>query len=132
MKNYWEKVPSLGAIVAAAGCPICFPALAAVGSVFGLGALAAYENQFILITQIFVGLSLVFAVISFKRTRFKLSLTIALLSGILIFAAWYVFWNEALVYLGLAGIFISAVWNIILEKRIGECKTANVKLGGFR
>ncbi len=123
MKHYWEKVPSFGAIVAAAGCPICFPALAAVGSVFGLSALAAYENQFILVTQIFVALSLVFAVLSFRRTRVKLSLMIALLSGVLIFGSWYIFWNEALVYLGLAGIFISAVWNIRLEKRIRECKT---------
>ena len=89
MKSYIEKIPSIGAIIAAAGCPICFTALAAVGSVFGLGALAAFESQFLIITQIFVELSVLFAVISFRRTGQKLSLSIALISGVLFFGSWY-------------------------------------------
>jgi hypothetical protein len=48
MKSLLEKLPSFGAIVAAADCPICFLALATVGSVFGLGANAAFENQLII------------------------------------------------------------------------------------
>jgi mercuric ion transport protein len=119
-KSYLEKVPSIGAIIAAAGCPICFPALAAIGSMFGLGALAAYENQFLIITQIFVVLSLIFAVISFRRTGSRPSLAIALVSGALFFGSWYVYWNPFIVYTALAGIFITAIWNTVLEKRIRE------------
>lgn len=119
-KTYLEKVPSIGAIVAAAGCPICFPALAAVGSVFGLGALAAYESQFLIITQVFVLLSLLFAVVSFRRTGYMLTLVISLLSGALFFGSWYVYWDPVIVYVALAGIFIAAIWNTILEKRVRD------------
>ena len=120
MKSYIEKIPSIGAIIAAAGCPICFPALAAVGSVFGLGALAAYESQFLIITQIFAALSVLFAVISFRRTGHKLSLSIALISGALFFGSWYLFFSQAVIYIALAGIFVTAIWNTVLEKRARE------------
>jgi mercuric ion transport protein len=122
MKENLDKLPAFGAVIAAAGCPVCFPALAAVGSVFGIGALAAYESQLIILTQIFVILSMVFAVVSYRRTQYKPSLIIALVSGVLIFGTWYLFWNPVIVYLGLAGISGVAVWNIILENRIRACR----------
>jgi mercuric ion transport protein len=121
MKQLLEKAPSVGAIVAAAGCPVCFPALAAVGSVFGLGALAAYESQFILLTQAFIVLSVVFAVVSYRRTHYKPSLLTAILSGVLFFIAWYVIGNTALIYLGMVGIFLTAMWNIYIENRVKTC-----------
>jgi len=120
MKPYIEKIPSIGAIIAAAGCPICFPALAAIGSVFGLGSLAAYESQFLIITQIFFVLSVLFAVISFRRSGHKLSLSIALISGALFFGSWHLYFNQALIYIALAGIFVTAIWNTVLEKRARE------------
>ena len=107
----------MGAIVAAAGCPICFPALAAVGSVFGLGALAAYESQFLIITQIMVVLSLIFSVVSYRRTSYKSPLVLAICSGILFFGSWYLMFNQVLIYIALAGILTSAVWNTAVEKR---------------
>jgi mercuric ion transport protein len=118
IKLYLEKIPSVGAVIAAAGCPLCFPALAAVGSAFGFGALAAYENQFLLITQIFVALSVLFAVVSYRRTRSKLPLTMTVVGAVLFFAAWYILWHPTIIYLGLAGIFVAAIWNVILEKRL--------------
>src|SRR5216117_287385 len=45
MKIHLEKIGSLGAVIAAAACPICFPKLALLGALFGLGALGAYESQ---------------------------------------------------------------------------------------
>ena len=121
MKSQLEKLPSFGAIVAAAGCPICFPALAAIGSVFGLGALAAYENELIIVTQLLLVLSVVFAVVSFRRTKRKSTLFITILSVILIFGSWYLFWSEALVYFGFAGVLIAAVWNLFLERHVRQC-----------
>ena len=100
-KALLDKLPSVGAIVVAAGCPICFPALAGVGSIFGLGALAAYEGQFIILTQAFIALSMLFAVVSYRRTQYKPSLLIAIFSGVLFFFAWYVMGNTAFIYLGM-------------------------------
>jgi mercuric ion transport protein len=121
MKQLLEKIPSVGAIVAAAGCPVCFPVLAGVGSAFGLGALAAYESQFILLTQVFIVLSVVFAVVSYRRTQYKPSLLIAVLSGALFFFAWYVIGNTLLIYLGMVGIFATAMWNLYIENRVKKC-----------
>ncbi|NIP23548.1 MAG: hypothetical protein GWN81_16640 [Phycisphaerae bacterium] len=120
MKTYLEKIPSLGAIIAAAGCPICFPALAAVGSVLGLGALAAYENQLLIITQILVAFSLIFSVVSHRRTRFKSSFVLAIGSGVLFFGSWYFMFNQVVIYIALAGIFVSAIWNTVVEKRVRD------------
>lgn len=118
MQHILEKIPSIGAILAAAGCPVCFPALAAAGSVFGISALAAYESQFIILTQVFIALSVLFAVVSYRRTKHKPSFLIAIFSGVLFFFAWYVMGNTAFIYLGMAGIFATAMWNIYLERQI--------------
>jgi hypothetical protein len=40
-RAFVEKFGSIGAIIAAAACPICFPKLALIGSAVGLGVLAA-------------------------------------------------------------------------------------------
>ena len=123
MKAQLEKLPSFGAIVAAAGCPICFPALAAVGSVFGLGAIAAYESQLIIVSQIFLVLSAGFAVVSFRRTKKKATLILSFLSVTVIFGSWYLFWNTTLIYIGFAGVFAAAVGNIVFENRVRKCGT---------
>ncbi len=121
VKQVLEKLPSVGAIIAAAGCPVCFPGLAAFGSVFGLGALAAYESQFIILTQVFIALSVVFAVVSYRRTHYKPSFFIAIFSGILFFFAWHAIGNTPLIYLGMGGIFVTAIWNIYLDKQTKSC-----------
>ncbi len=54
MKTHLEKIGSLGAVIAAAACPVCFPKLALIGALFGLGALGAYESQLFIAAQILV------------------------------------------------------------------------------
>lgn len=39
-----EKVGSLGAVVAAMGCAMCFPAIAGLGAAIGLGFLSQWEG----------------------------------------------------------------------------------------
>ena len=117
MKKLLEIAPSIGAVIAAAGCPICFPALAAVGSLFGLGAFAAYESQFIVLTQVFIAMSMIFAFLSYRRTQYVPSLIVSIISGVLFFVAWYAIKSTALIYFSMAGLFVTAIWNIITEKR---------------
>lgn len=47
MTSVADKTGSLGALVSAAACPACFPALASLGAALGLGALAQYEALFV-------------------------------------------------------------------------------------
>jgi mercuric ion transport protein len=42
-----DKVGSLGAVVSAMGCAACFPAIASLGAVIGLGFLSRWEWVFI-------------------------------------------------------------------------------------
>ena len=42
-----DKVSSLGAVVAAMGCAMCFPAIASLGAAIGLGFLSQWEWLFI-------------------------------------------------------------------------------------
>jgi hypothetical protein len=58
MKDSVGKFGSLGAVLAAIFCPVCFPKLALLGVFFGLGALAKYEIVFFYATQAFVLLML--------------------------------------------------------------------------
>ncbi|RCE99107.1 MerC family mercury resistance protein, partial [Escherichia coli] len=42
-----DKAGAFGAVVSAAGCAACFPAIASLGAAVGLGFLQEYEGLFI-------------------------------------------------------------------------------------
>lgn len=42
-----DKVGSLGALVSAMGCAMCFPAIASLGAALGLGFLSQWEGLFV-------------------------------------------------------------------------------------
>jgi mercuric ion transport protein len=99
-----EKIGSIGAVIAAAACPICFPKLALIGAVFGLGALSAFEYQLLVAAQALVALAVAGHVLSYLRRRNRWLLWSAVLSGAAVFAGLYLAGSELLVYAGLAGL----------------------------
>lgn len=124
MKNPLENLGTGGAILAAAACPVCFPKLALLGSLFGMGALAPFEGILFWLAQTLVVLVLVGAVFAFKKTG---NITLLLLTSVcvvLFFLSLYVFANEWLSYLalfGLVGVNLRQIWQT--RKRAG-CATA--------
>jgi hypothetical protein len=104
LKTNLEKIGSIGAVVAAAACPICFPKLALIGAVFGLGALSAFEYQFLIAAQALVALAVAGHALSYLRHRSRWLLGLAVLSGAGVFAGLYLAGSELLVYAGLAGL----------------------------
>src|SRR5437773_11056873 len=52
MRIHLEKIGSFGGLIAAAACPACFPKLALIGALFGLGAVGAQESQLVIAAQI--------------------------------------------------------------------------------
>lgn len=103
-----EKLGSLGAVAAAAACPVCFPKLALLGAIFGLGGLAAYEAQLFVATQLLVLLALAWHLAAFRRHRRRAQLTTAVLSAAAVFAGAYAGW-EWLAYAGLAGLVTAGI-----------------------
>ena len=54
-----DKAGSVGVLISAIGCAMCFPALASLGAAFGLGFLSQWEGLFITtLLPLFAGLAL--------------------------------------------------------------------------
>jgi hypothetical protein len=101
-----DKFGSIGAIVAAAACPVCFPKLALIGAVFGLGALSAYESQLIIAAQLLVVLSVAGHALAYRRHRRRWLLGLAAASALAFFAGLYLL--EPLAYAGFAGLLVAS------------------------
>ena len=86
MKGALEKLGSSGAVVAAAACPVCFPKLALIGALMGLGGLAAYESQLFIAAQALVVVALAGHILSFRRHRRRWILAAAAVSALAVFA----------------------------------------------
>ena len=125
MKNILEKFGSFGAIIAAAACPICFPKLALLGAIFGLGALAPFETAFFYGAQVLVVMAVIGHIVSYKRHQNILIVLLASLSGILLFISLYVLGSELMSYLAFAGLIIATVWLIIENRRCEVCLNSN-------
>lgn len=91
-------------MVAAAACPVCFPKLALLGALFGLGAFGAYESRLFLAAQALVIVSVIGHVLSYLRHRKRWRLGVALASGAAVFAGLYWAGSEWLAYAGLVGL----------------------------
>lgn len=122
-----DKIGSIGAILAAASCPVCFPLLAAAGSFIGLGVLHPYEGKMLILFQFLVLMSLVGLVLSFRRHRKPLSLIVGIMSALLILIAFHIRFNEMLNYVGLFGLLSASVLKVIENRRCTRCKTPEAK-----
>ncbi|MDF1584557.1 MAG: organomercurial transporter MerC [Methyloprofundus sp.] len=47
LTRFGDKIGSLGALVSAMGCAMCFPAIASLGAAVGLGFLSQWEGLFV-------------------------------------------------------------------------------------
>lgn len=106
MKVPLDRFGSIGALVAAAACPVCFPKLALIGAVFGLGALSAYESQLVIAAQLLVVLSVAGHALAYRRHRRRWLLALAAAGGLAFFAGLYLL--EPLAYAGFAGLLAAS------------------------
>ena len=112
MKAWLDKTGSIGSVVAAAACPACFPKLALVGALFGLGALSAYEYQLLIAAQVLVGVAMAGSGLAYLRHRNGWLLGAALVSGAAVFAGLYLFGSEWVVYTGFAGLVAASATDL--------------------
>ena len=126
MKDSAGRFGSLGAVVTAIFCPICFPKLALVGTFLGLGALAQYEIVFFYAAQLFVLLMLAANIISYKRFKNKMLLMLVVLSVLLFFISLYIFVSEILSYVALAGLVVASIWSVFESRRCSACEVSSV------
>lgn len=123
MKNILEKFGSFGAIFAAMVCPVCFPKLALIGALFGMGALAPYETAFFFGVQILVVLAVIGHAISYKKHQIRILLFVAVISAILFFISLYAYVSEFLSYLAFGGLVVATIWLMSENRRCSRCVT---------
>lgn len=124
MKNILEKMGSFGAVFAAAACPICFPKLALLGALFGLGALKQYETAFFYGAHVLIALAVIGHLVSYKRIKNKKLLGLAVVSATLFFVSLYLIGSEVISYLALLGLVAATIWMIFETRRCASCESS--------
>ena len=121
--NILDKVGSVGAIIAGAAVPCCFPFLSLIGSILGLSFLAPYETYVMYAMQVLVMIALAGSVIAYRGHRKILPLLLGIGSTGAVLYSMNTDMNVRILYGGLAGLLIVAVWNSIEAKRCADtCK----------
>jgi mercuric ion transport protein len=121
MQNKLGNFGSFGAVVAAAACPFCFPKLALLGALFGLGTLVKYEVLFFYAAHILIVIALIGHIIAYQKLQNRGLLALAVFSAIIFFVSLYIFVSENLSYLALTGLVTATIWMIIESRRHVSC-----------
>ena len=115
------KTGTTGALLAAILCPICFPKLALVGALLGLGVLAPYEGWFAAAAQVFLVIALAGHVVAYRRHQNRWTVALAGVGVALVLGSLWLFYVEPLVYLGLAVVVAATIWSALVLRRCGSC-----------
>lgn len=121
--NILDKFGSVGAVIAGAAVPCCFPFLSLFGSILGLSVLARYERTIIYVLQGLVLLALVGSVIAYRSHRKIAPLILAVLSTASILYGINTTLDVYFIYGGMIGLLIVSVWNSIESRKCTtECR----------
>jgi len=115
-----DRFGALGTLIAAAACPICFPKLALIGALIGLGALAKYEYYFYIAFHVFALVTFTGILLAYRKQRNLNILILAFASIALFFISLYLIVNEYLSYLALAGLVASVIWQLLEARKCSE------------
>lgn len=116
-----DKLGAIGAFLAAAAAPCCFPLLAAVGAALGLGTLQSLRGYMDYAIQVMVLLALAGNVLACRQHHQRGPLLVGIAAAAVVFFAYYGYYHVALVYSGLLSLGVAAVWNVIAKRRCAAC-----------
>jgi prepilin signal peptidase PulO-like enzyme (type II secretory pathway) len=115
-----DRIGSVGALLAAAAAPCCFPLFAAVAAASGLTVLSRFETTVLYIFQGFALLAILGLALNYRKHRRFGPLALGMLSGLALAYAFHYSWNVELLYAGLFGIVIASVWNWFCSRANGR------------
>lgn len=117
-----EKTGTVGAVIAALACPICFPKVALIGAAVGLGVLAPFEGYIAIGAQVLFVLAFIGQVLSYPRHRNRWLLGLSVLTTVLLFVAYYVFTSTLLLEASLALLVAASIWLVIENRKCSRCE----------
>jgi len=115
-----EKVGSIGAVIGALACPICFPKIAIIGSAIGLGVLTPFEGYVAKGVQVLYLLAFIGQLIAFRQHGNRWLLGLSVLTTVLLFSGYYLVPSSLLLQVSLCGLVISSVWLVVEQRRCAE------------
>lgn len=118
--NILDKVGSLGAVIAGSAVPCCFPFLSLIGSILGLSFLAPYERYVLYAMQGLVVVALAGSAIAFRGHRQWTPLALSIASTAAVLYSLNTDMNTTLLYGGLLGLVVVAIWNSIEARRCSD------------
>lgn len=119
-----DKIGAVGAVLAAAAAPCCFPLLAAVGSLLGLSVLNPFVGYMAYVMQSLALLSLAGNYLAWRRHGKWMPLAIGGVGVALVFVGYYSNLPTELVYAGLALLVMAAILNVVAPRAVGGCCAA--------
>jgi mercuric ion transport protein len=123
MDRPWlEKFGTVGAVIAALACPLCFPKLALIGAAVGLGAFAPFEGTIAVGVQVLFVLALIGQVLAFPRHRNRWLLALSVATTLTLLVGYYVFPSTILLQISLAGLVAASVWLVVALRRCATCE----------
>lgn len=117
-----EKTGTVGAVIAALACPICFPKIALIGAAVGLGVFAPFEGYIAIGVQVLFVLAFIGQVLSYPRHRNRWLLGLSVLATALLFVAYYVYASTLLLEASLALLVAASVWLVIENRKCARCE----------
>ena len=113
-----DKTGSLGAVVSAMGCAMCFPAIANIGAALGMGFLGQWEWVFIdTLFPIFASLALIMNLLGwFSHHQWQRSLlgSIGPILVLLSLYPWFKYgWSAYATYTGLGLMVAVSIWDMV-------------------
>ena len=123
---FLNRFGTVGAIVGAAACPICFPKIALIGAAVGLGVFAPHEQYVAIAVQIFFVLAFIGQVMAFRRHRNQWLIALSALTTALVFIGYYVVPSSILLQISLAGLVVASIWLAVELRRCVRCASASI------
>jgi mercuric ion transport protein len=111
-------------VLAAAACPVCFPKLALLGSLVGLGAFSAYEAQLFIAAQVLVLAALAGHAAAYRQHRRAWLFGLALGSAAAVFSGLYIVAWEWLSYAGFGGLVVASGIDLRLRLPSGPSRAS--------
>lgn len=124
-----DKTGSLGAVISAMGCAMCFPAIASLGAAIGLGFLSQWEGLFVnTLLPAFAWLALVVNAFGWLRHRQWHRSVLGVLGPVILLLSlypWFQYgWSSYATYAGIGLMIAVSIWDLVspASRRCGpEC-----------
>lgn len=113
-----DKVGSLGALISAMGCTMCFPAIASLGTAVGLSFLSQWEDMFLTtLLPVFAWLALIINALGWLRHRQWHRSLLGMLGPVILLLSlypWFQYsWSSYATYSGIGLMLAVSIWDLV-------------------